>query len=58
MKKNQCVHCGQMLKKAPADAEYCWIGKTDNQGYCYAGATEVNGVLVSEQEHCTESEMG
>jgi hypothetical protein len=47
-----------MLKKASADAEYCWIGKQDNQGYCYAGATEVNGVLVSEQEHCTESEMG
>jgi hypothetical protein len=29
MKKNQCINCAQMLKPAPADSEYTWIGKTD-----------------------------
>jgi hypothetical protein len=57
MKKNQCIHCGQMLKKATADSEYTWIGKTDNKETCYEGATLINGEWVSEQDHCTESEL-
>lgn len=56
MKKNQCIHCGQMLKKAAADSEYSWIGKSDGQETCFAGATLVNGQMVSNQDHCTESE--
>jgi hypothetical protein len=58
MKKNQCIHCGQMLKKATADSEYTWIGKTDNKETCYEGATLINGEMVSDQDHCTESELG
>jgi hypothetical protein len=57
MKKNQCINCAQMLKKAPADSEYTWVGKTDGKETCYAGATLVNGEWVSNQDHCTESEM-
>jgi hypothetical protein len=57
MKKNQCINCGQMLKKASADSEFTWVGKTDNKETCYAGATLVNGEMISEQDHCTESEM-
>ena len=45
-----------MLKPAPADSEYTWIGKTDGKEACYAGATLVDGELVSNQDHCTESE--
>ena len=46
-----------MLKKASADSEFTWVGKTDNKETCYAGATLVNGEMISEQDHCTESEM-
>jgi hypothetical protein len=56
MKKNQCINCAQMLKPAPADSEYTWIGKTDGKQACYAGATLVDGEMVSNQDHCTESE--
>ena len=45
-----------MLKKAPADSEYSWVGKTDGKDTCYADATLVNGEWVSNQDHCTESE--
>ncbi len=47
-----------MLKKAPADSEYSWVGKTDGKDTCYADATLVNGEWVSDADHCTESEMG
>jgi hypothetical protein len=57
MRKNQCINCGQMLKPAPADSEYTWIAKADGKESCYAGATLVNGEMVSNQDHCTESEM-
>jgi hypothetical protein len=56
MKKNQCINCGQMLKKAPATSEYSWVGKTDGQETCLQGATLVNGEWVSDQDHCTEGE--
>lgn len=59
MRKNQCVNCGQSLKKASADSEYSWIGQTDKKETCFAGATQMpNGDWVSNQDHCTESEMG
>lgn len=58
MKKNQCINCAQMLKRAPADSEYTWVGKTDGKDTCYADATLVNGEWVSDADHCTESEMG
>lgn len=45
-----------MLKKASPHSEYTWIGKTDGREACYADATLVNGEMVSEQDHCTESE--
>jgi hypothetical protein len=53
-----CVNCGQRLKKAPQSSEYTWVGQTDKKEACYAGATAVNGELVSEQDHCTEEELG
>jgi hypothetical protein len=59
MKKNQCINCGQLLKPAPSDSEWSWIGKTDNKETCFEGATQMaNGEWVSEQDHCTQSEMG
>lgn len=54
----KCVNCGQQLRKAKADSEYSWIGKTDNQETCFAGATQIwDGTLVSEQDHCTAKDM-
>lgn len=58
-KTHKCVNCGQRLKKAPADSEYTWVGQSDKQESCFAGATLLsNGTLVSEQDHCSESEWG
>lgn len=58
MKVNKCVNCGQKLKPA-IDSDYSWIGQTDKQETCYAGATQVaNGNWVSEQDHCTKEELG
>lgn len=58
MRKNQCINCGQLLKAAKPTDEFCWIGKTDGEGYCREGATLcADGVWRSEQEHTTESEM-
>ncbi len=56
--KAKCVNCGQMLKRASADSDYTWVGKTDQKETCYAGATLVNDEWVSEQDHCTEQELG
>jgi hypothetical protein len=47
-----------MLKRASADSDYTWVGKTDQKETCYAGATLVNDEWVSEQDHCTEQELG
>jgi len=58
MKKNQCINCGQMLKKAPADSDYTWIGKTDLKETCYSGAVQMpNGEFISEQDHWTDSDL-
>lgn len=55
--KNVCVNCGQLLKQAPADSEYTWIGQTDKQESCRAGATQIaDGRMVSNQDHCSERE--
>jgi hypothetical protein len=53
----KCINCGQQLRKAKADSDYSWIGKTDNQESCYAGATQMpDGRFVSNQDHCTAKE--